>query len=268
MIIISYVPTVMVPCEKYLTLRSSFPIHKEMNFEFKTDPYILKTITKLMSEIDYHGYFTVSKDGLSGTCVHESNNIGMLFNTRVELTVFKNSTMMVLATPDISRLLRKVSKTDKLTLSDTDNEFVIGSIGKKMSVESRMKKLRKQIVVNHFPDVYQDITGITVDSKNFFTALIDIGDCDIVNIKQKGSGVVIEMNVDRVRQSVTKLGACEGKTNFNSDFSILKLMKLKGVEFVSPLLTLYFRTGYPLKITAQTNLGVIEFYIKSYEPLK
>ena len=239
-----------------------------MNFEFKTDPHILKTITKLMSEIDYHGYFTVSKDGLSGSCVHESNDIGMTFNTKAELTVFKKGRTMVLATPDISRLLRKVSKTDRLTLSDTDNEFIIASFGKKMSVESRMKKLRKQIVVNNFPDVYQDITGVTVDTKNFFTALIGIGDCDIVNIKQKGTGVVLGMSVDRVRQSVTKLGDTDGQTNFESDFSILKLMKLKGVEFVSPLLTLYFRTDYPLKITAQTNLGVIEFFIKSYVPLK
>ena len=239
-----------------------------MNFEFKTDPHILKTIIKLMSDIDYHGYFTVSKDGLSGTCVCGSTNIGMIFKTKAELSTFKNKVTMVLVSPDISRLLRKVSKTDELTLSDTDNEFVIASVGKKMSVESRIRKLCKQIVVNHFSDVYQNIIGITVDSKNFFTALIGIGDCDIVNIKQKGSGVVLGMSVDRVKQSVTKLADTDGQTNFNSDFSIVKLMKLRGVEFVSPLLTLYFRTGYPLKITAQTNLGVVEFFIKPYEALK
>ena len=231
------------------------------SFSFNTDPYILKTVIKLMSNIDYHGCFVVTENGLTGDCINESQTIGMSFSTNAELTTFKNKTIMVLATPDISRFLKRVSKTDKLTLSDTKDEFVITSVRKKMSVVSKLRKLNSQLVDNKFDDAYS--TGVTVDTKNFFTALMDIGDCDKVNIKQKGSGVVIEMCVDRIRQSVTKLGDTDGQINFESNYSLYNLVKLSDVQFVSPVLTLSFRSGYPLRITAPTNLGSIAIYVKS-----
>ena len=241
------------------------------SFSFSTNPYILKTVIKLMTNIDYHGYFTVSENGLTGTCTNESTDIGMSFSTNAELTTFKNKTIMVLATPDISRFLKRVSKSDKLTLSDTKDEFVITSTRKKMSVVSKLRKLNSQLREIKFDDAYH--SGVTVDTKNFFTGLMNIGDCDTVNIKQKGAGVVIEMCVDRIRQSVTKLGACgehssdtdgpQGQTNFESNYSLYNLLKLSDVQFVSPVLTLSFRDGYPLRITAPTNLGSIAIYIKS-----
>ena len=233
------------------------------SFSFSTNPHIIKTIIKLMSGIDYHGYFTVTENGLTGSCINTSNDIGMTFKTNAELTTFKDRITMALSSPDISRLLKRVLKTDKLTLSDTKDEFVITSSGKKMSVVSRVKKLRRQIIDTHFDDVYQDITGVTVDSRSFFTGLIGIGDCDTVNIKQKGTGVVIEMCVDGVRQSVTKLGDTGGQTNFDSNYSLDKLLKLSGVQYASPVLVLYFRVGFPLKVTARTNLGDIDFYLRT-----
>ena len=234
------------------------------SFSFNTDPYILKTVIKLMSLIDYRGYFTVSENGLTGSCINESQDIGMSFSTNAELTTFKDKTIMVLATPDISRFLKRVSKTDKLTLSDTKDEFVITSVRKKMSVVSKLRKLNSQIVDNKFDDAYS--TGVTVDTKNFFTGLMSIGDCDTVNIKQKGNGVIIEMCVDRIRQSVVKLGDTDGpqgQTKFESNYSLYNLSKLSDIQNVSPVLTLCFRNGYPLRITASTNLGSIAFYIKS-----
>ena len=237
------------------------------SFLFNTDPHILKTVIKLMLSIDYHSYFTVSENGLTGSCVHESNDIGVSFKINTELTTFKNKTTLVLATPDISRFLRKVSKSDKLTLSDTTDEFVITSCRKDMSVMSKLRKLNRQFVDNKFDDDAYRAGGVTVDSKIFFTGLIKIGDCDTVNIKQKGTGVVIEMCVDRIRQSVTKLGDTDGQSqiNFESNYSLCKLLKLDGIQYVSPVITLCFRNGYPLKITAPTNLGHIVFYIKSIE---
>ena len=230
------------------------------NFSFNTDPHIFKTIIKLMSNIDYHGYFTVNENGLTGSCTEKF--IGMTFRINTELT--KNKTTMVLSTPDISKFLRKVSKSDKLALSDTMDEFVITSIRKEMSVVSKLKKLCCQMVDIKFDDnVYKD--GITVDSKNFFTGLIKTGDCDIVNIKQKGTGIIIEMCVDRISQSVTKLGDTDGEINFKSNYSLCKLLKLDGIQYVSPVITLCFCKGYPLKIIAMTNLGVIDFYIKPNE---
>lgn len=231
-----------------------------MNFEFKTDPYIFKTIIKLMSDIDYYGYFTVTKNGLTGTCVNDNGSICMTFNINAELSIFKSRTTMVLASQEISRLLKRVSKTDKLTISDTNDEFVITSDRKKMTVESRVMKLNNQLVNIHFDDSYE--TGVTVESKNFFTGLIDIGDCQTVNIKQKGTGIIIEMCVDKVRQSVTKLGDTDGKTNFSSNYNLSRLLKLSPIQFVSPVFTLCFRKGYPLRITAPTNIGHIVFYIK------
>ena len=233
------------------------------SFSFNTDPHILKTIIKIMSNIDYYGYFTVTENGLTGDCANTSGDITMSFKTNAELTIFKKRGVMVLATPHISKFLKRVSKSDKLTLSDTEDEFVITSNGKKMSVVSRLKKLRKQPILIHFDDVYQGVTGVTVDSKNLLTGLISIGDCETVNIKQKGTGVIMEMCVDSIRQSVVILGDTNGKTSFDADYSLKKLLKLSDVQYVSPLLTLYFREGYPLKITVQTNLGVIDFYIKS-----
>ena len=232
------------------------------SFSFNTDPYILKTVIKLMTNIDYHGYFTVSENGLTGDCVSESQNIGMSFRINAELTTFKNKTIMVLATPDISRFLKRVSKTDKLTLSDTKDEFVITSVRRKMSVVSKLRKLNSQIVDNKFDDDVYKI-GVSVDSKNFFTGLIKIGDCDTVNIKQKRTGVVIEMCVDRIRQSVTELEDTDGPTNFESNYSLHNLLKLSDIQFVSPVISLCFQEGYPLRITAPTNLGSIVFYIKS-----
>ena len=218
-----------------------------------------------MSGIDYYGYFTVSGSGLTGSCVNESNDIGMSFRLNAELTTFKGKTTMVLVTPEILRFLRKVSKSDKLTLSDTNNEFVITSSRKDMSVVSKLKKLNRQMVDSRFDDDAYD-TGVTVDSKNFFTALIKIGDCDTVNIQQKGTGVVIEMFVDKIRQSVTKLGACSDlrsdTVNFESNYNLDKLLKLDAIQYISPVITLCFRNGYPLRITAPTNLGEIVLYIK------
>ena len=236
--------------------------HKEMNFEFKTDPYILKTFIKLMSDVDHHGYFTVTDDGMSGICINSNYNICMKFKTKAELTKFKGKTTMVLSTPNINRLLKRVSRTDKLTLSDTDKEFVITSSGKKITTVSGIKKLNSQL--KDFNCELNDAHSATVESKNFFVALTLIGDCDKVNIKQKGTGVVVGMCVDHIKQSVTELGDCDGQTNFESNYSLHKLLKLKGVESVSPLLTLYFRKGFPLRIVAQTNLGVIDFYVKTY----
>ena len=233
------------------------------SFSFSTDPYILKTVIKLMSNIDYHGCFVVTENGLTGSCINEPKTIGMSFSTNAELTTFKNKTTMMLATPDISRFLKRVSKTDKLTLSDTKDEFVITSTRKKMSVVSKLRKLNSQLVDNKFDDSYH--TGVTVDTKNFFTGLMSIGDCDSVNIKQKGSGLVIEMCVDRIRQSVTKLGDTDGKINFDSNYTLYDLLKLSDVQYVSSVLTLSFRDDYPLRITAPTNLGSIAFYIKSIE---
>ena len=233
------------------------------SFEFSTDPHILKTVIKLMYNIDYYGYFTVSKNGLAGSCANGSN--GMTFRINTELTTFKNKTTMVLLTPDISKLLKKVAKADKLTLSDTIDEFVITSSRKQMLVVSKLRKLHSQFVYNKFNnDVYH--TTVTVDSKNFFTGLVRIEGCDIVNIKQKGAGVIIEMCVDKITQSVTKLGDCaDDQINFESNYSLNKLLKLDGIQHVSSVLKLCFCNGYPLQITAPTNLGEIVHYIKPTE---
>ena len=231
------------------------------SFEFKTDPYIFKTIMRLMSNIDYHGYFTVDKNGLSGACINDSENICMKFMSNAELSTLKDKATMILVPQELSKLLRKVARTDQLTLSDTKDEFVMTSLGKKMSVVSKVRKLnRQQRIIKLDDNAYQ--IGVTVDTKSFFTGLMDIGDCETVNIKQKGNGLVIEMCVDKIRQSVTELGDTDGQTNFSSDYDLSRFLKIKDVQNVSSVLTISFKMGRPLRITAPTNIGHIVFYIK------
>ena len=185
----------------------------------------------------------------------------MKFMSNAELSTLKNNATMVLVPQELSKLLRKVARTDQLTLTDTNDEFVMASSGKKMTVVSKVKKLNAQKrIISTDDNAYQ--IGVTVDSKNFFTGLMDIGDCETVNIKQKGNGLVIEMCVDKIRQSVTELGDTDGQTNFRSDYDLSKFLKIKDVQNVSSVLTLSFKVGYPLRITAPTNIGHIVFYIK------
>ena len=231
------------------------------SFEFNADPYTLKTTIKMMLDINCHGYFTVTQSGLTGSCISESEGTAMTFMLGAELTTFKYNTPMVLSSQDLSRLFKRVTKKDKLTLSDTKDGFVITSVKKNMSIVSKIKKLNTQFKIIRFDDSAYN-NDVNVDSKNFFIALASIGDCDIVNIKQQGTGVVIKMCIDKIKQSVAKLGDTDGDIKFSSDYDLYSLLKIRDVQNVSSVLTLSFKMGYPLRITAPTNVGHIVFYIK------
>ena len=254
-----------------------------MNFSLKTnDSSVLKTVVSIMSEISPFGYFAVTKDGVKMTCKElDYDEIKMKFETKSEkLLMFEHHQDLLQAfhPSDVMNYLKKVSRSDTLKISDNDKNFELYSVSQKkdMSVKTTFRKSNGEYVDYSFPEESYSTPGVLVNTRDFFTACENTisnisNDDSVTKMKLIGKfGLEVGFETEFVSRCVTRLGDIESegiKHIFNTKpeytFKTQGIMMLKKIQTISPKIRLYFESGFPMLMVAETSLGPLKFLINN-----
>ena len=253
-----------------------------MNFSLKTtESSVLKTIFSIVSELSPFGYFAVTKGGVKMTC-EELDHAAIKMKFEIipdKLLMFQHHHDLFQAfhPSDMISYLKKVSRNDKLKISDDDRNIELYSVGQKkdMSVSTTIRKSNAEYVDYSFPEKLYDSPGILVSTKDFFSACENTNnnipnDRSVTRMKLIGkSGLEIGFETELVSRCVTRLGDIEStyiKHIFNNipeyTFKTQKIMMLKKIQTISPKIGLNFRSGLPMLLIAETSLGPLKFLIQ------